>query len=112
VLVRFVDERFEGRQEWVPPARLKVPWAAVGVFREREARWDRIDKLGIGDEPVSRAAEEVFEALIEHDIARIEYREAGVAMSLLASPSLTRRTTSRSAGVSAPQMRVVTSGSG
>jgi hypothetical protein len=63
--VRFVDERFEGRQEWVPPARLKVPWAAVGVFREREARWDRIDKLGIGDEPVSRAAEEVFEALID-----------------------------------------------
>ncbi|MGB7871480.1 MAG: hypothetical protein WBM01_24985 [Mycobacterium sp.] len=44
VLVRFVDERFEGRQEWVPPARLKVSWAAVGVFREREARWDRIDK--------------------------------------------------------------------
>jgi hypothetical protein len=61
----------------VPPARLKVPWAAVGVFREREARWDRIDKLGIGDEPVSRAAEDVFEALIDPDIARIEYREAG-----------------------------------
>jgi hypothetical protein len=84
--VRFVDERFEGRQEWVPPARLKVPWAAVGVFRQREARWDRIDKLGIGDEPVSRAAEEVFEALIEHDIARIEYREAGVAMSFVGQP--------------------------
>jgi hypothetical protein len=77
VLVRFVDERFEGRQEWVPPARLKVPWAVVDVFREREARWDRIDKLGIGDEPVSRAAEEVFEGLIDHDIARIDYREAG-----------------------------------
>jgi hypothetical protein len=29
--------------------------AAVDVFREREARWDRIDRLGIGDEPVSRA---------------------------------------------------------
>lgn len=77
VLVRFVDERFEGRQEWVPPARLKVPWAAVDVFREREARWDRIDQLGIGDEPVGRAAEEVFEALIDPDVARIEYREAG-----------------------------------
>jgi hypothetical protein len=38
--------------------------------------WDRIDQLGIGDEPVSRAAE-VFEALIDQDIARIEYREAG-----------------------------------
>lgn len=24
VQVRFVDERFEGRQEWVPPARLNV----------------------------------------------------------------------------------------
>jgi hypothetical protein len=77
VLVRFVDERFEGRQEWVPPARLKVPWAAVDAFREQEARWDRIDKLGIGDEPVSRAAEEVFETLIDSEIARIEYREAG-----------------------------------
>jgi hypothetical protein len=25
VLVRFVDEEFEGLQDWVPPARLKVP---------------------------------------------------------------------------------------
>jgi len=29
VLVRFVDDRFEGREEWVPPARLKVPWSEV-----------------------------------------------------------------------------------
>lgn len=77
LLVRFVDERFEGRQEWVPPARLKVRWEAVDAFRAREALWERIDELGIGDEPVSRAAEEVFEALIPTDVARIEYREAG-----------------------------------
>jgi hypothetical protein len=26
VLVKFIDEAFEGRQEWVPPARLKARW--------------------------------------------------------------------------------------
>jgi hypothetical protein len=29
VLVRFVDDAFEGREEWVPPARLKVPWQTL-----------------------------------------------------------------------------------
>ncbi|PEG35358.1 hypothetical protein CQY20_22045 [Mycolicibacterium agri] len=77
VLVRFVDERFEGRQEWVSPARLKVRWAAVDGFREHEARWNRIDELGIGDDSVGRAAEVVFETLVEHDVARLEYRESG-----------------------------------
>ncbi|MCW2659268.1 MAG: hypothetical protein JWP83_420 [Mycobacterium sp.] len=75
LLVRFVDERFEGRQEWVSPARLKVRWAAVDGFREHEARWNRIDELGIGDDPVGRAAEVVFETLIDHDVARMEHRE-------------------------------------
>lgn len=78
VLVRFVDERFEGRQEWVSPARLKVRWDAVDGFREHEARWNRIGELGVGDDdPVGRAAEMVFETLIEHDVARMEYRESG-----------------------------------
>jgi hypothetical protein len=31
VLVRFVDERFEGRQEWVPPA--PGSWRSVGTAR-------------------------------------------------------------------------------
>lgn len=33
VLVRWADESFEGRQEWVSPARLKVLWAEVDEFR-------------------------------------------------------------------------------
>jgi hypothetical protein len=78
VFVRFVEERFEGRQEWVPPARLKVRWEAVDVFRASEARWDRIFELGRGfDDPADGAATEVFTALIAGDIARMEYREAG-----------------------------------
>jgi hypothetical protein len=35
-LARFVDDSFEGKQEWVPPARLKVPWVDVDRFRRRE----------------------------------------------------------------------------
>jgi hypothetical protein len=77
VLVRWVDESFEGRQEWVPPTRLKVRWDAVAAFREHEARWDLIDALGIGDEPVYRAAEEVFYAVIDGAVARMDYRECG-----------------------------------
>jgi hypothetical protein len=39
VLIRFVDERFEGRQEWVPPARLKVPWNGAEQWLAAELRW-------------------------------------------------------------------------
>lgn len=63
MLVRWVDESFEGRQEWVSPARLKVLWAEVDEFRPREARWDRVRSLGIWDKPLSRPAEFVFEAV-------------------------------------------------
>ena len=45
VFVRFVDDRFEGRQEWVPPSRLKVRWEAVDEFRERERLWERVCRL-------------------------------------------------------------------
>ncbi len=78
MLVHFVDEKFEGRQEWVPPARLKVRWEAIDAFRASEARWDRIFDLGRGfDDAADGAATEVFTALIAGDIARMEYREAG-----------------------------------
>jgi hypothetical protein len=42
VLVRFVDDEFEGRQDWVPPARLKVPWSGVDEYVARERRWDEM----------------------------------------------------------------------
>lgn len=77
VLVRWVDESFEGRQEWVPPARLKVCWDGVEALRAHEARWDLINALGIGDELVYRAAEEVFDTVIDDAVARMDYREGG-----------------------------------
>ena len=79
VQVRFVEERFEGRQEWVPPARLKVRWSAVGEFLHREALWDRIAELGIGEDPRRSAAEQVFDTLIDSAIARMEYNNSGCA---------------------------------
>lgn len=46
VFVRFVDDEFEGREERVPPARLKVLWNEVEEYRAREERWDRIYAAG------------------------------------------------------------------
>ncbi|MFZ2624720.1 MAG: hypothetical protein WAX29_05695 [Propionibacterium sp.] len=38
-LVGFVAEKFEGRQEWIPPSRLKVLWVVSlpgpGFFADR-----------------------------------------------------------------------------
>jgi hypothetical protein len=37
--VRFVDEVFEGRAEWVPASRLKVRWEQAGPWRDEARRW-------------------------------------------------------------------------
>lgn len=39
VFVRFVDDEFEGREDWVPPSRLKVRWSEVDELRSYETRW-------------------------------------------------------------------------
>ncbi|WP_141120246.1 hypothetical protein [Mycobacterium malmoense] len=78
VLVRFVDDRFEGRQEWVPPSRLKVRWQAVDDFRERESLWERLISIGVNEDgPLENAAWEVFEKLIEPEVAIMLFRRAG-----------------------------------
>ncbi|GAB3852733.1 hypothetical protein ACFPIJ_48255 [Dactylosporangium cerinum] len=42
LLVRFLDAEFEGREDWVSPARLKVTWDGVEAFRFAEQRWDAV----------------------------------------------------------------------
>jgi hypothetical protein len=39
VQVRFMDEQFEGPEEWVPPARLKVLWDGAEQWLAAERRW-------------------------------------------------------------------------
>ncbi|WKK14803.1 MULTISPECIES: hypothetical protein [Rhodococcus] len=78
VLVRFVDDRFEGREEWVPPARLKVPWPEVERLRTHEARWDAIHAAGPDwDDPKIDAAERVLDLVYDDDNAVVGYREGG-----------------------------------
>ena len=79
VLVRFVDEVFEGRQEWVPPARLEVLWQDVAGYRAREERWDKIYAAGLPpfDDPREDAAETVLHLLFQRGEVSIGYRECG-----------------------------------
>lgn len=71
VLVRFVDEEFEGRQDWVPPARLKAPWGAAGEFEERERRWDAVVAPSPPryDDPEESAAGTVIHMLVAPELA-------------------------------------------
>lgn len=78
MLVRFIDDEFEGREDWVPPARLKVLWTEVGAYRAREERWGKIHAAGPEqDSPREAAAEEVYDALLDRDIAWLGYRNSG-----------------------------------
>src|SRR5215472_18107762 len=42
VLVLFADDVFEGKQEWVSPARLKALWQDREEFTAREQRWEAV----------------------------------------------------------------------
>ena len=72
VLVRFVDEEFEGQQDWVPPARLKVPWSGVDEYVARERRWDEVLRPSAGVSLAEElAASSVFDLLIPEDMAEL-----------------------------------------
>jgi hypothetical protein len=53
ILVRFVDDGFEGLQDWVPPTRLKALWREGDDYRAWEARWDAV----IADSPARESPE-------------------------------------------------------
>jgi hypothetical protein len=81
VKIRFLDDAFEGREEWVPPSRLKVLWADLDAWRAREDRWDAIAAASVGVDrtPELWAAETVFEVVAGEDVLSTGYREhAGV----------------------------------
>lgn len=75
VLVRFVADEFEGQEEWVPPARLKVLWEGVEEYRAREERWDLVSAPGPErDDPRYCAASEILDEFIDRDLAMMNYR--------------------------------------
>jgi hypothetical protein len=77
LLVRFEAPAMEGREEWVPPARLKVLWGDVDAFRAEEARWNAVEALSpYQDSAEVNAAEEVCELLIDGDVAGFGYKDA------------------------------------
>ena len=81
VIVRFLDESYEGREEWVPPGRLQVAWADVRSWQARQDRWERvaIPSEGIYDTPEYWAASTVFDVVVPEEILHMAYRgSAGV----------------------------------
>lgn len=81
VLVRFIDPSFEGREDWVPPARLKAPWADVEAFRAEEARWDAVLSLSPdGDTTETDAAQRVFDLLVPEDVGELRWRDHYLAV--------------------------------
>src|SRR5262245_4603397 len=78
LLVRFVDPSGEGLEDWVPPSRLKAPWADVEAYQARERRWAALDAAGPGeDEHELWAAEHVFQLLIPTELATLCYHADG-----------------------------------
>lgn len=77
VLVRFKDEACEGREEWVPPSRLKVRWNEVESFLAQEEKWDRVTASSPNhDNHVLVAVGVVFDELIPSELAELDYRYA------------------------------------
>ncbi|AII11357.1 hypothetical protein EP51_45980 (plasmid) [Rhodococcus opacus] len=80
VHVSWVDEAFEGKQEWVPPARLKVGWGSVETFLAEEAKWAAVRELSPGSNSIEDSVTwEVFESCIDAEIAECGYNaDSGV----------------------------------
>jgi len=80
VLIQFVDDEFEGLQEWVPPGRLKVRWSEVAEFIDRDRRWAAVIATAPTEhDPDYHAVVHVFDALLDPVITRLgSNRTAGV----------------------------------
>lgn len=62
VKIRFVAEEAEGRQEWVPPARLRAAWKDKDAWLASEERWSELTRDSPDDEdPAFRAVIILFD---------------------------------------------------
>lgn len=63
VLVRFMADEYEGREEWVPPARLKTTWDKAEVWVANDKQWTALRDASWRpyEDPELRAAEMVLD---------------------------------------------------
>ncbi|MFC1438024.1 hypothetical protein ABUW04_07110 [Streptacidiphilus sp. N1-10] len=81
VKVRFMAEKAEGREEWVPPARLRVPWERKTAWLEQQQRWADLISDGPLQEDVDLvAATLVFDTCPLQGVASLgwNWRKRGV----------------------------------
>lgn len=81
VKVRFTAEEAEGRQEWVSPARLRVPWAQRDAWQANQQRWTELACDGPDDDAAEhRAVNLVFDESPLEDLVSLarSYRHRGV----------------------------------
>src|SRR4051812_47720627 len=73
VHVSFIDESFEGKEAWVPPARLKAPWNKAATWLAHEARWLAVVEASddFVDSPFEGAVELVFSQIGNSDVVRL-----------------------------------------
>ncbi|MEW1819330.1 hypothetical protein AB0323_00860 [Arthrobacter sp. NPDC080031] len=74
--MRLVADEFEGKEEWVPPARLKVLWSQAAEFEAREGRWALVSAVGPDrEDPREYAASEILEGYVDSELASIKEPE-------------------------------------
>lgn len=71
VLIRFLADDREGKQEWVPVPRLKTPWDGVEAYAAHERRWAAVTADSPYDTPEVNAADIVYERMIDPALAEL-----------------------------------------
>ncbi|GAA4027113.1 hypothetical protein GCM10022232_86080 [Streptomyces plumbiresistens] len=81
VEVLFVAEEAEGRQEWVPPARLRVAWQDKDAWLAREEQWSELTRDSPDDDDIAFRAviilfdEHLWEGVVSFGV---NYRDRGL----------------------------------
>lgn len=81
VRVRFIDDEYEGREDWVPPGRLKVLWENVDSWQAAEDRWAALRDISadVRATPEEDAAGWILDTLPDWNYAhRLWNRDSGI----------------------------------
>lgn len=92
VKIRFLDESAEGREDWVPPGRLKVRWEDLDAWKAREERWAAVRAASTeADDPVIWAATMVYEAAAPESVIEVGWRSSDDGLLLVRDPEAAAR---------------------